>query len=197
MKRRLFVGLPVSRALADMCAVLRNRTTDTHPEDQRFRWIEPENYHITVCFIGWAQLRWIPILNKAIRKVTDVTHPLTLLFHGFSWVPDKNPRMIWATFRNNSGYETLVTRIATSVEGSIPENTRRHIRIQKDVQIIPHITLARVKNIREPFELPASKDIMQESVRLCNLYESRLTSGGAVYTTLKQYMLSETVVRVQ
>ncbi len=105
-----------------------------------FRWIEDRKLHLTVYFLGNVEEEKI---NKIVRKLNYLClriKPFKLQLSRLILAPGKNPRMLWAVFKNPySEFRELVKSVSN-------ELAQFHLSGQKRRKVVPHITLARFTN---------------------------------------------------
>lgn len=161
---RLFVALEIPSEIRSRIAAL--------PRDRQMKWVEPDNLHLTLKFIGEQPEEKLEAICAALATVRFP--PMEIRLRGLGWFP----RVFWA------GVEApdSLARMAKDIEqvlvplGVTPESR----------PYSPHLTLARVKQpIARPPKDP-DKDFGVFMVREFILYQSRLTSKGAEHTALRR-----------
>lgn len=127
---RLFVAidppLDIRERLAALCCGLPGA-----------RWVEPEQLHLTLRFIGDVDGSMLRPVQEALAEVT--TEAFSLQLEGIGFFPPRgNPRVVWVGIRKNEELLRLHNRIESVLvrEGLEPEERK----------YAPHITLARLKN---------------------------------------------------
>lgn len=148
------------------------------------RWIEPENYHLTLRFFG-------DIDNRTARELDDFLGQIemdgfSIRITGLGAFGGNNPRAIWAAIAPSPELQALAQaneRAARAV-GLPPE--RRNFQ--------PHITLARLKNSSPQ----AVARLLQRHGGLRTdpvwvdrfvLFGSKPRTGGGPYTIEQTYQL--------
>ncbi|MDH5590057.1 MAG: RNA 2',3'-cyclic phosphodiesterase, partial [Gemmatimonadota bacterium] len=59
-------------------------------------WIDPENYHLTLKFLGQVRADRIPAIEAALRKVAADNGPFPISLGGFGAFPTvRRPRVLW------------------------------------------------------------------------------------------------------
>ncbi|MGG6314264.1 RNA 2',3'-cyclic phosphodiesterase [Paenibacillus macerans] len=133
-KWRLFIAVPlpkdVKQRLEEWCSTQKDRL--------KFKkWVHPEDYHITVQFLGDTSPERLGELEASLKRASAGTLPFTLEAAGFgTFGRPANPSVLWAGIRGDgAGLEGLHRRVASenSALGYVPE----------DRKFSPHITLAR------------------------------------------------------
>ena len=126
---RLFISLEVPRRIATGFSMLKGGLPGS-------RWVDAENYHVTLRFIGDIDARQADDLADALDHIS--APPLTLVTRGLSVFGSKKPHALIALVEPqpdlialHADMERLCQRLG------LPADGRR---------FIPHITIARLKN---------------------------------------------------
>jgi 2'-5' RNA ligase len=174
---RLFTGLEIPRHVAESLAMMRGGLPGA-------RWIDPENYHLTLRFIGdvdHAVAREVmQILGRVERRSFEIA------FNGLEHFGGKKPRAVIAMVAAN---------------GRLAELQAEHERILQRIglppeqrKFTPHVTLARLRDsssrevadylsIRGAFKTPPFP------VTRFVLFSSRASVGGGPYVIEAAYPL--------
>jgi len=134
------------------------------------RWTKKENLHITLEFLGYVQDQEILAILKNTQELAQKYNSFDIKLVKICYgPPDKiPPRMIWAVGEK-----------------------------MKELNIVPHITLGRIKTWQwkqiEPEERPEiEEDInLNFEVNSIEVMESILKRGGPQYTILESYPLND------
>jgi 2'-5' RNA ligase len=175
---RLFFAAPIAESVKRIVS----KSIAAFPvADPPWGWILPENYHITLKFLGETDEALLERLLEAGREVAAAAIPFELSFGRFGAFPSiSKPRVL--LFHAESGMEQLAG-IAESLDDELEplgfERERRRFRA--------HLTLARVKRPIGPDVLgalegvpPLPEEARQEVDRIV-LVRSVLSRSGAVY----------------
>jgi 2'-5' RNA ligase len=137
------------------------------------KWVEKENFHITLRFIGEVQEDKLPVIENIIEEVSSKFSPFDIELKGVG----NFPYVIWIGI--DKGKEIL-SDISYSIEGPLIKAGFP----PADKLFSPHITLGRVKKKIENFQ---GVDFGPLSFRAdsITLMQSQLFSSGPVYTPLK------------
>lgn len=175
---RLFTALEIPREIAMSLSLLRGGLPGA-------RWIDPENYHITLRFIGDIDDRLAhdvaSLLDGVKRRSFDVR------FGNLSSFGGRKPRAIIAAIHPNTQLlelqaeqERLLQRLGLEPEGR---------------KFTPHVTLARLRDSssRDVAEYLSTRGPLFGSsftVSRFVLYSSRASIGGGPYVVEADYPLA-------
>ncbi len=191
MKKRLFLGIPIPDTIKNkLTEIQQSLTTGDLPPSRQgkppIRFVSKDNHHITISFLGSTEEEYIPKISDSLNRLIKNMSPFSLVFKDITFAPpDKTPRMIWAEFEKNSHFEDLVS----SVDSSLRKYSQTDYRA--GLKPIPHITLARFKNIddikKKKFKKQQIPDLV---VSEFSLYESRLSPNGPSYLSIQRFSLN-------
>jgi RNA 2',3'-cyclic 3'-phosphodiesterase len=177
---RLFVALSIPSDVRENIASLIGalRRADSTP-----RWVNPENLHVTLKFIGEVESQLVLAICEALVAIRAV-QPLTLTLRGIGFFPNaRRPSVAWIGIEAPPTLAFIVSEI---------NRLLTPLGIQPDTKpLVPHLTIARFKENRLSSELQAEIEKWKDhnfgavSASEIHLVESRLKSSGAEYTTLR------------
>lgn len=177
---RLFVAV-------DLPAEIRERLSSLCCGLPGARWVEPDQMHLTLRFIGDVDGG----MFKRIREVLADVHsePFWMRLDGIGFFPPRgNPRVVWAGISKNDQLIQLRNRIESVLvrKGLEPEGRKYS----------PHITLARLKNTpgsRIGAYLAHNGLFATEEFLITEflLYSSVLNAKGAKHYIEEAYSLNE------
>ncbi|WP_284441752.1 RNA 2',3'-cyclic phosphodiesterase [Brucella suis] len=128
---RLFTALEIPRDAALSLSLLRGGLPSA-------RWIDVENYHITLRFIGDVEGHMADEIANALDRVRRPEFMLNL--SGVDAFGSKKPHSIYAGVSPSPGLNALQAEI---------ERICQRLRLPADPRkFTPHVTLARLKNAR-------------------------------------------------
>ncbi len=148
------------------------------------KWVEPENVHLSLRFIGDVGPDNAEEIQKQLALTAAGTGPFEITMKGIGAFPDASfPKVIWAgvdlgaaeSQRLADGLETKLRAI-----GITGEERKFH----------PHITLGRVRSqknidrLRKLIETTGFEAGSIIKVGWLTLFTSRLTPQGSIYTPL-------------
>jgi RNA 2',3'-cyclic 3'-phosphodiesterase len=126
---RLFTGLEVPSNIASELAMLRGGISGA-------RWVEAENYHITLRFIGDIDERTASEAAEALGAIQRAAFPVAL--EGLSWFGADKPRAIVAKIKP--------TLALLDLQADHERRLRRIGLAPEPRKYTPHITLARLRS---------------------------------------------------
>ncbi|HOM16502.1 MAG TPA: RNA 2',3'-cyclic phosphodiesterase [Thermoguttaceae bacterium] len=149
------------------------------------KWVEPENMHLTLKFLGDVDSEQIPSVTEAVRKAAAECRPFELEIRGTGAFPSlRRPNVFWLGV--GQGAE-LLGILAQKVERTLEPLGFR----PEDRPFHGHLTLGRVR--RGGGQLAALLERLRKeqdfqagwvSVRQITLFSSQLTPQGPIYTPL-------------
>ena len=177
---RLFVGLSIPDDIASRLALLANGMPGA-------RWVEPENMHITLRFIGEVAQADAQDIDQELRRL--IAKPINFDIAGMdTFGHGRKAHALYARVTLSPEMELLQTRLeAAMVRAGQPRETRK---------FKPHVTLARLKSAPELGLLSfiQANNLFRAGPILADhfvLYESRMGNGGSVYFPLAEYSLAD------
>jgi RNA 2',3'-cyclic 3'-phosphodiesterase len=189
---RCFIGLSISdeiRAGLNRC----QEEIDTRLRCKVFKWVRPENIHVTVHFLGNISGQIAASLEPSLIPVCRDQSPFELLLDDIGAFPSlKKPRVLWAGLRNTGGELALMYKLCGAILQKIGVEIDRRA-------YTPHLTLAYLKKrVNRGDTGAAAEDLVQYideqpalsqkkiscTVENLTIFESSLTPQGPVYTPL-------------
>ncbi|WAJ29072.1 RNA 2',3'-cyclic phosphodiesterase [Antarcticirhabdus aurantiaca] len=180
---RLFVALEIPRDAALSLSFLRGGLASA-------RWIDAENYHLTLRFIGDVEARLADEVVASLDRI--VRAPFQIALKGVGSFGTKKPHSVYAGVEASPELEALQAEADRAVRRpGLPADPRR---------FTPHVTLARLRNPKDAevaryldgranFRTPPFK------VDRFVLYSSRESVGGGPYVIEEAFRLSGTPAR--
>ncbi len=149
------------------------------------RWVDPENYHVTLKFLGDVRDEAVAGIRAAVNEVAAKTDPFSVDLGGFGAFPTiRRPRVIWMGVEANPALRCLKQDVewALTDEGFDRETRAFH----------PHLTLGRAEE--EGAGVFRGLDEMASSlsydggfdVNTVDLMRSRLGKDGPSYSLLNE-----------
>ena len=181
---RLFIALPIPAPILEACIQLQVRLRPGFRQlsglRDRLHWVQPDNFHITVRFLGDTPREQIPEILLLLESLASQTPVFELELSKLDAFPQMKQAhvLIWRLKQSEAllhFYERLNHRLQ---DFGIAEETRNYV---------PHITLARIK---PPQELPIdlAPDEHQFLSASAILYQTEIKSKNSLYTPLGQVL---------
>jgi 2'-5' RNA ligase len=188
MKRlRTFIAVDIGKAIRDRAVALQERLAATGAP---VKWVEPENLHATLLFLGEVDPRDMPDVCRAVAEVCRRFAPFTLSIETAGCFPNaRRPRVLWVGV--GEGAQELVA-LHDALE--LPLLDLGCYR-REERKYSPHITLGRVRAERPDDGLARALAGQacwrggQVPVREVLVMSSELTPQGPVYTVLSRARL--------
>ena len=146
---RLFVAIPLPPPVIELVGSL---VRDLAAEDWPVRWVSPETAHITLQFIGEVTPERAELLRLALPPVVAKHASFRLRTADLGVFPNqRRPRVIWL------GLYGPTHRLQT-LQAEIADLLRQFNFATNETDFHPHITLGRVRDVRDRSvrDLPAS-----------------------------------------
>ncbi|WP_062115579.1 RNA 2',3'-cyclic phosphodiesterase [Aureimonas sp. AU40] len=174
---RLFTALEIPRDAAMSLSFLRGGLPSA-------RWIDAENFHITLRFFGDVDARTADELVAGLDRVRQA--PFTLALRGVDAFGSKKPHSVYAGVESSRPLDLLhaeIDKVARRI--ALPADPRR---------FTPHVTLARLRN-------PKAEDVARYlagrgdfrtppfTVGRFVLFSSRDSVGGGPYVLEEAFPL--------
>jgi len=176
---RLFTALELPDIAAAGLALMRGGVVGA-------RWLEPEDYHLTLRFIGDIDGR---AAHDIAETLGDIRRPKTpVRFEGLSWFGGSKPRSIIAKVKADPALMDLQAE---------QERRLRRIGIEPETRkYTPHVTLARLRGVgqRAIADYLATRGALLAEPFLAErfvLYSARDGSGGGPYVVEAAYPLGQ------
>jgi len=176
---RLFSAIEIPGSVAERLTLLRAGLSGA-------RWIDPENYHLTLRLIGDVDGATARDFTLSLSKIAAA--PFELSLNGLGSFGGGKPRAIFAGIAPSEGLEALrrANERAARVAGLPPEG--RNYK--------PHVTLARLRGARADavaayLERQGGIGPGTFTVSRFVLYSSRNSVGGGPYVVEAVYPLED------
>jgi RNA 2',3'-cyclic 3'-phosphodiesterase len=183
---RLFVALDLPE---EVRAAMRRRLTRLRSLLAQSRWVDPDQAHLTLAFLGHHPEERVPALTAALAEVFARYPALPLRLHGGGTFPQGRPaRVAWVGVKGPPELQPMQHDVADAAAAVLewePEKRSFH----------PHVTLTRCnptwpRQLVERFQQEVQGSWGEEFVATEGvLYRSRLSPRGAQYQALARLPL--------
>ena len=137
---RLFIALPISDPVRREMELAQNELRAAL-SSRAIRWTRPDQFHLTVKFLGDVPVDRVDLLIDFVRKACSDFSSLSLAAEGLGCFPnDRRPRVIWIGVRDNPPQ-------LQSLQKTIDAATAEFGSAEREKDFKGHITIGRVKEI--------------------------------------------------
>ncbi|WP_457751246.1 RNA 2',3'-cyclic phosphodiesterase [Thermococcus sp.] len=183
---RAFIAIDISKEVRDNLIRAQERIGS---KAAKIKFVEPENLHVTLKFLGEIDETTAEEVKKALAEIAKRHRKHRVRVKGIGVFPNPSyVRVIWAGIENDEG----INAIADDVEREMGK-----LGFRKDKDFVAHITLGRVKFVREKTKLAeilgeiANEDFGEFEVNAIELKKSTLTPKGPIYETIARFELEK------
>ncbi len=181
------IGPDVRAALRRFQRRLRDKSGLDRPD---VKWVEPDNIHLTLKFLGEVRDAHIADLCNAVTGVCENFETFELIFENFGTF-GRPPRVLSCGLRESAELVKLQREIENSVAelGFEPEKRK----------FSAHLTLCRIKSakagriISKCLEEVKNEVFGTAYVESVSIYKSELTNAGPLYTLMANGMLKKVI----
>ena len=182
---RAFIAIEINDAVRDNLLRAQERIGS---KSAKIKFVERENFHVTLKFLGEIDEALAEDVKKALAEIARKHKKHRVRVKGIGVFPNPNyVRVIWAGIEDDEGIKAIAKDV---------EREMRRLGFKKDKDFVAHITIGRVKFVRDKVELAmALKDLADEDfgefdVEAIELKKSTLTPKGPIYETVARFELA-------
>jgi len=180
MMIRSFIALPIPRDTANQLGDLAAKMS-YQDKSSAVRWVDQENYHITLAFLGEQEQEGLESLAEQLDYSLSQTEFQVDLSHPQPF-PETRPKLLAVMVDKSPEIVLLHQQVSSAIKAAA-------LRIDKR-KFIPHVTLGRYRHSRNHYagNIPMNVSFgaaLDEVV----LYESVLTTSGAEYEPIYRFPL--------
>lgn len=183
--KRLFIAFKLSldTEYMNMTAAMKMRTTF-----DSMTWVEGDLHHCTIRFLGKTPEFQIVAIKNLMDEVCADVQPFDLTISKLGIFGSRYaPKVLWMGFDAQPLLETLYSNLEKRlIENGFPKN---------EGNFVPHLTLARIRKIRDKRLFSNMISEMQpayrQTVRVSELilFQSKLEKEGPIYLELAKSKL--------
>jgi 2'-5' RNA ligase len=184
---RTFIAVETGKAIRDRCVALQEGLAQAA---EGVKWVEPENLHVTLLFLGEVEDRTVPTLCRAVAEVCAGHGRFRLSIEGVGCFPNpRRPRVVWVGVGAGGG------ELIALHEALEPPLLALGCYRREERRYTPHITLGRVRGEGSTAALAAALAHKAQwqagitEVREVRVLSSELTPKGPIYTILSRAKL--------
>jgi len=184
---RIFIAVPLGAALRGAVRTLEQRL---EAAGVALKWIEPQNLHFTLRFLGQISPAQLARVRRATREGVREAEAFRISLAGIGAFPSaRRPQVVWVGVA--AGVEQL-RDLARRLDDSLARE-----RFPKEPRPFqPHLTLARIREPGRATSLEASiaplagVEVGEQDIRWVTVMESHLRPSGALYVPVEEVRLS-------
>ncbi len=177
---RLFVAVDVPESVREMLAGAVASWRERYP---RARWVPPENWHLTLKFLGSTWPRLVEWVKESVAQVARSSAPFESRLDGLgAFRSPRQARVLWAGLEDRDG---KLGAIAGALDEALAREFKRESR-----PFTAHLTVARFEP-PVPLEGVAEAKVRSEPfpVDRLVLYRSHLQRPAPRYEPLAEFAL--------
>jgi RNA 2',3'-cyclic 3'-phosphodiesterase len=157
------------------------------------RWTKPEQFHLTLRFLGDVPVERVAALQEAINAITLGSPALRLRAQGIGFFPNaRAPRVIWAGVNDGEG---RLVDLQKKIEAAVQAFAEK----PGTEKFAGHVTIGRVKFLKRPeieklaAQAQAVKDHLfgEWMAQEIEIIQSRLSPAGAQHSLLAAVRLAK------
>lgn len=183
---RLFIAIPIEASLR---AAMSKLTIELRKSGGKVKWVEEENFHITLKFLGNTPEERVPAIEKAMSDSLQSFLSFRIDLGGLGGFPNLiRPRVFWVGIQKGAKHLENIAK-------SIDEASSR-LGYEKEIKRFrSHLTIGRVKdsgNLQGLIEKINNHSGFKPGgmeVKEIHLIQSRLSKKGPQYNTLYKHEL--------
>ncbi len=188
---RLFIAIAVP---ADVCEEIGRAQGQLrrHSPPGAIRWTRPDQFHVTLKFLGDVPAGQVAALEKSAAEVCATFPRLQMSARGIGFFPsERKPRVIWAGADDDNGQ-------LAELYGKMDEALRWLAPAEKPERFSGHITLGRFKpghhaaipKLLERAAVFRGRHFGDLQAGAVELVRSELTATGATHTPIASFPLA-------
>lgn len=184
---RLFVGINLPKKQR---AQIHRAAKVLRAEELPVRWIDPDNFHVTLKFLGEVHREQVDAVDEALEKVAAATRAFSTDISGFGAFPTvRRPNVIWLGVGATPELRCLKQDIEWALGDVGFEAETRSFH--------PHVTLGRAETTGGAGVFRGFDSVMSEldfavdlKIRTIDLMRSHLSREGAHYSIVSSARLA-------
>jgi 2'-5' RNA ligase len=188
---RLFVAIPIPEPVRNEMTRVQRELQSLAPP-RAIRWTRPEQFHLTLRFLGGVPVARLENLKAAVGAVCANARPLPLRAAGVGFFPNaRSPRVVWAGIQDA---EQLLIDLQKQIEAAVQPFTA----MRGAENFTGHATLGRVRDLKrsDAGKLAAQAQAIgnrrfgEWMAREIEIVQSELSSAGASHRSLAAFPLA-------
>jgi 2'-5' RNA ligase len=184
---RVFIAVDIGKVIRDRAVSLQETLARSGAE---LKWVEPENIHVTLLFLGEVDDRTVPDVCRVVAEQARQQPAFSMSIERFGCFPNpRRPRILWI------GVGEGTQELCALHDALEPPLLDLGCYRREERKYTPHLTLGRVRSERPAENLTAAVAKHagwqggQTAVRELQVMSSELLPQGPIYTVLSRAKL--------
>lgn len=142
------------------------------------KWVEPNNYHITLNFLGEIQKNLVCKISEILDDVSQRYPTFDIELTDFGFFPNqRRPKVFWIGIKNSE--------IIINIKKDLDELLKKNNIVFDEKPFKPHLTLGRFKEEINTIVIPENiKFNITFEVKSIHLMQSILLKQGPIYNVI-------------
>jgi 2'-5' RNA ligase len=182
---RVFIALNVPEEIKEQALQVKEELAQFKPD---IKWVEHENYHITLKFLGEVNSQ-LDLIKTKLGQAAQACPTFKLINSEIGFFPGRSrPRIIWMGVKGEMEKAYFLGERVDTYLSELGFETERKRSF--------HLTLGRIRSEREIDKVLVQTGIINPRLKKYSfaiseftLMESRLSSAGPEYSVLEKYKL--------
>lgn len=176
---RVFLAIPVQPSDCQRIRAFIQPIVDQ--QGGQITWNLPDNWHITMRFLGEVSANKIAAISQAVDKISHATQSFKYIIKKIAGFPEDNSRLLALHLVPNETLRLLFRQLDDAIDA---------LGLGKEERsFAPHITLGKFQGPDHTGESIPIADCSLSANQLI-LYESQPSSEGSQYTPLQTFIFS-------
>jgi 2'-5' RNA ligase len=187
-RTRTFIAIELPQGIRDRLVALQESLATAAPD---VKWVEPENLHVTLLFLGEVDDRELPAVCRAVQDAVVGHTPFTLSVEGAGCFPNpRRPRTLWV------GVGQGVQEVVAVHDAIEPALLALGCYRREERKYTPHVTLGRRRGegpadaLAKALARHQTWKAGEATVSEVHVMGSQLTPKGPLYTILGRAKLA-------
>ena len=183
-QKRLFIGIKIPLS-ENLNKLINSVKTELKPS--QIKWTKPDNFHVTIRYLGNTPTYYINSINMAIEESIEECKSFELNLQSTGTFGSSKPKILWLGIKENYALNDIYHKVNKALEPLGFEF--------KEQAFHPHLTLGRIKHIYNNSVIKLISDRLnnqppqQYTISEINLFESELRNEGPKYIILQSHKL--------
>jgi len=185
---RSFIAIELSNNIKQELAGLIEKLKTSGAD---VKWVNPENIHLTLKFLGYISPEKIEAVKKVLDSIKGKFTPFKITLSGVGAFPKLSyPRVIWVGMQDG---QDDAKRIYALLEAELEKAGFK----KEERAFSPHLTIGRVRSGKNRQDLKSAIENLKfspentQTVEHLTLFKSALTPKGPVYTSLYEARIKD------